>query len=281
MRLLSLSLSVMFVIAACLTPACQQTGTPEREAQPQFYRPGVISLSGQGESSPSFDGDGEQFSFTRYGKDWTQQELYRVDCTEGPGAEPRLFALGDPIYNAAWLPSGEVLWYCRREDGVAGARIFEMVHEDGAAFGSVVDLTAISGRRGSYFFFASDSVVYYHRDGDLFRTTRSLRGLGEEQRLPAPVNTPGGVEFSGWVDAQERALLFTRAVEGDEAASGVFLALRAGDGWADPVRLSIPYGWSPCLTPGLEELLYVVDDDLMHIELAAIPEAAPLLEILR
>ena len=88
----------------------------------------------------------------------------------------------------------------------------------------------------------------------------------DDRELPAPINTRVGVEFGAWISDDGLTLIFSRGLE-PPGESGVFVSARAAerDGWPEPRRLPIPYGWGVTVDPTGEDLVYIVDDDPVRV----------------
>ncbi|NNM24984.1 MAG: NAD(P)-binding protein [Phycisphaerales bacterium] len=248
-------------------PAATAGPVPSSNAiLPAPFAPGVIATKAAGESSPSFAPDGQTLVFTRYEDDWTNQTAHAATRRDGVWREPEALPFGEGVYNGAWSADGARYIFCRRDDDLGGGRVF-LVDRDDGGWTEPVDLTAATGFTGSYFRLLADGTLYFHRDGELLRAVLKNDGVHDEAPLDAPINTPDGAEFAPWIDADERRLIFTRAVEADADQSGVFATHREENGWAPPRRLPIPYGWSVVLTPDGFDLVYVVDGDVCRVPL--------------
>ncbi|MEL6715361.1 MAG: hypothetical protein AAFP86_16400, partial [Planctomycetota bacterium] len=237
---------------------------PSARILPVPFARGVVSTRTNGESSPSFTGDGRTVLFTRYGDDWTQQGLFLASFEDGAWREPEPLTRAGTAYNGALSPLGDRIVFCRRNDAQPGADVY-LVERTQDGWAAPVDLTRRDGLRGSYFHLDGADVLTYHRDGDLFARTLGSR---DEAALGAPVVTADGTEFSPWKSPGGGLLLFTRYVEGAPARSGVFASRREEGGWGRPLRLAVPYGWGAQVSADGEDLVYVLAGDVCSVPLA-------------
>ncbi len=244
---------------------------------PVPFAPGVISTRSAGENSLTFSPDGREVVFFTYEDDWTDQVPTRSEWSDGAWREAEPIDFGIRAYNGALSEDGQRLVFCQRDDALDAPRVFVAERCGDGGWGEPVDLTERGGFTGSYFRLLSGGTLYFHRNGDLFRAElRGDRVIGETALGP-PINTEESVEFGAWVDSRERVLLFTRSVGGDAEASGLFVSIRREAGsWGRPVRLPIPYGWSACVSPDSEDLVYTVGEDIFRVPLPLLAEWIPL-----
>lgn len=256
------------VLAAELRPRPSASAGPVEPSTailPIPFAAGVISTE-EGENMLTFGPDGREALFTRYGDDWRKQRGLLARWTDGAWREPEPLPFAGEMYNAALSADGQRVIHCQRDDSMAGARVF-LTERTQSGWGTPTDLTARDGLMGSYFCLLANGTLYFHLEGDLHRCSIGADATTTPSSLGAPVNTTEGTEFGAWVDADEELLLFTRSVENEAEASGVFVSRRASrtEPWGPPRRLPIPYGWGAVLTPDGEDLVYVVDDDVVRV----------------
>ena len=243
---------------------------------PAPFAPGVITTNDLGENSLTFMPDGRGILFTRYGEDWNQQQALMSMWRDGAWREPEPLLFTGQVYNAALSEDGEHMIYCRQDGSQLGARVFISTRSS-VGWSAPIDLTERAGLRGSYFRLCADGTLLYHLDGDLYTCRLDASGVGEVEALPAPINTPDGVEFAAWTDVGGRRVIFTRG-HSDPERSGVFVTTRKDGEWTLPTRLPIPYGWGVVISPDGEDLVYVVDDDIVRVPVALLTDSLPRLD---
>jgi hypothetical protein len=252
-------------------PASAGPVEPSSEILPIPFAAGIVSTRGTGENALTFAPDGKTVLFTRYADDWKTQRAYFAVWRDGAWREPEPVPFAETMYNAALSADGGRIIFCRRDDELGGGRVFVTARTD-EGWSDPIDLTERDGLTGSYFRLLADGTAYFHRAGDLFRCTLAGDAVRDVTPLGAPINTPDGVEFGAWVDADEQRIIFARGVEGAPDRTGVFVAFRENGTWTTPTLLPIPYGWSIVLSPDGEDLVYVVDDEVCRVPVVLLAE---------
>jgi len=127
----------------------------------EVFEPGVISLPGVIESSPSVTADGNTLVFTRY-QSYRNQVPYIANRTD-EGWEVERLPFIDTLYNLAISPNGDrILFRVRGQSTSASYRVDRLM--DGS-WGEPVRLPGPYYSGAGYFRFAPDRTVYMYING--------------------------------------------------------------------------------------------------------------------
>ncbi len=205
--------------------------------------------------------------FTRYGDDWTQQIPYLATRSDSGWTAPQRVYFAGSIYNATFGQADDTVIFATRHPQTDALTVFRTARTT-TGWTSPENLTETYGLAGSYFTLLPDSTLWFHRDGDLYRTVGTL--YNAHQKLPPQINTEAGTEFSQYVSPNQDLLIFARYTEGDSTMTGLFASRFADEAWTEPERLPLPYGWSPTLSPDGTHLIYTRNDRFVHVPLDAL-----------
>lgn len=266
--------SIFAYVAGLLGLASAPADHAERIAgsafdEPRLFAPEALAQEGRITLSPGFAPDGRTLYFAQ--ADCRQiwkcpQRLMRSRL--GPGGWSKATSV-------ALLAQGRVDWPSVSPDGqrllfswaVPRARhegrnvyedfdLYSLDLGDPAANPSPLDEPDINRIRGGAIrktrFVNNETAPSLTEDGDLYFWTERLDGIGlrdvylaeadgnggyEKARpLPSPINSPG--EDDGmWVRPDGRLMLMSYSDRGGEGSSDIFVSVKSGAQWSDPVAL--------------------------------------------
>lgn len=216
----------------------------------KFY-PGIISTTAWEENSISFSRD-ESLAFWTAGNNWEKQLPFLAKRVNGSYEKAKCILALDTIYNGAISPSGQRILYNVRQDDETSTWLSE--YRDGR-WNRGINLTDKTGIKAGYFHWYTEKDLYLYipeNEGDLAVATLHGDQLNW-QRLPEPINTLRGTEFSPFMGPRKRFLIFTRYLEDEPEQQGFFYSLNTGSEkkpkWDLPKKIeALPYGWGSFLS---------------------------------
>lgn len=232
------------------------------------YYEGIVSTGELSENVISFSKDQSVMFVTRT-SDWTDQSAFIANYTNGLFTETVPINELDSIYNGAIAPSGNKIIYSVRNENQEGIYLIEKV---GDRWSNIINLTASSGIEGGYFYWLTESEIYFQsktNKGDIVQATLENDTLVIQDYL-STLNTKNGTEFSPYVDADKRYMIFTRYVEGDNSNQGFFVSYNQNNfsspKWSIPTKLTmLPYGWSAFIINNETQFVYTNGEDFFCI----------------
>ena len=258
-----------FLAFLSLSTAASATG-PTRFAPEQLGQDGRITLA------PGFSPDGETIYFAQSegsliweypqrlkvshltAKGWTTPERVPLPAPEVAGrVEPR-------VDNPSVSPDGKTLlfsWSTPRaeyadRDIYENFDLYTLDLTDPSAVPEPIrgsDINRVrEGRYKKVRYVNNENEPVLTRDGDLYFWSERLDGYGDRdiyvaradgnggfrtaEPLPAPINSPGR-DNGSWVSADGRLMLMSYSDRGGEGDSDIFLSIREGGTWSEPVPL--------------------------------------------
>ncbi|MEM0961111.1 MAG: hypothetical protein AAGK21_01065 [Bacteroidota bacterium] len=266
-------LAVGLAVALLLTPlAVLAQDAPSSSV----FEPGVVSLPGIDETSPSVSQDGQTLLFAR--TDGWEDKVPFLAVREAHGWRVERATFADTVYNAALSPDGQTAFFQVRQP--AGDSTVDRVYRSdrtGDGWTEPVELPTLAGRGAGYISVVPDGTLYLFasrpRPG-IYRAEPAGDGrYGNPVWLGDAVSPEGATSFDALVHPDEDRLIISRYVDDSEredlGESGFYLYRRAGDGWTEVRRLDLPYGWGATVLPD-GRFLFVADGDLQTVPLAEI-----------
>ncbi len=251
------------------TKALDLTDKPIPE--PNKFAYGIISSNDYGENSLSFSPDGKVALFSRYKGDWETQTGYFSKIENGKWSKPEKVSFIDTLYNAAFSNDGSAIIFSQRMAAETVAPEVFLTSRTKNGWKNPVSLSKKYKIRGGYFTILSDKTLYFQTEGEIYRAEFKDGGYTTPEKLSDNINTPNGTEFSQFVDEKESFIIFARYTDGDKSKTGLFLSLKDEEGnWGRALRLPLPYGWSPTISPDGKNLVYTIDEDIVSIPLKTI-----------
>lgn len=264
-----------FIAALCVFAlACKKNDTNHQSldtlAVQETFAPDIISSSTESENIISFSPDGLSAIFTRT-DDWINQTPYISTYQDGKWTMPTQMDFADNIYNIRFSEDGNAILYSVRNDDADTTSIWMMTKTDDG-WSAAQNLTMLYDIAGSYPWLQADGTLYYYwniNNGDIFKTKLTDGNREDIVRLPEPINTIEGNEFSPFVGPDNGYLLFTRYTKGDITQQGIFksdnTATAENPIWSKPYKLDLPYGWGASVSPDQQTLYYTNGEDIFAV----------------
>ncbi|MGB3543758.1 toxin-antitoxin system YwqK family antitoxin [Rubrivirga sp.] len=240
------------------------------------FEPGVISLPGIRETSPSASADGRTFLFARTA-DWDHKVPYLATVTDA-GWRVERAAFADTVYKAALSPDGRTAFFQTHET-IAGANgdslVTRVVRSTRTASGWTppVDLPTLAGLDAGYISVIPNGTLYlfaWQPRGGIYRAEPDGRGgYGDPIWLGDAVSPEGTTSFDALVHPNEDQLVISREVPTDRpdlGKSGFYLYRLVDGEWVEDRRLDLPFGWGATVLPD-GRFLFVLDGDLQTVPL--------------
>lgn len=232
------------------------------------YYEGILSTGELSENVISFSKDQSVIFLTRT-SEWAYQSAFISDLKNGLFTETVPIKKLDSIYNGAISPSGNKIIYSVRKGNKEEIYLIKKI---GDKWSDKLNLSKPSGIEGGYFYWLTESKIYFQtnlNEGDLVQGVLENDKLIIEDYL-TNLNTENGTEFSPYVDADKRYIIFTRYIEGDKSNQGFFVSYNERDfdnpKWSSPTKLSIlPYGWSAFVINNETQFVYTNGEDFFCI----------------
>ncbi|NQZ78528.1 MAG: hypothetical protein HRT61_20810 [Ekhidna sp.] len=233
-----------------------------------IYYPYLVSAPNKSQNVFSFTAN-EQTLFLTETTGWDIQTVKLYTSQKGLLMESETPLSLDSIYNGAISPSGERLIYTRKIDGNETNWLIE---KKGTTWSDPINLSADSDFVGGYFHWHTDTELFLYTEkgnGDLVEATLSNENLKLTNTLNK-LNTENGTEFSPFVDAEKRFIIFTRYVDGEPSQQGFFISYNAGSyqnpNWEAPQKIeNLPYGWNAYILQNKGQFLFTDGDNIKSV----------------
>lgn len=288
-------LAVFFhALLVLLSPTTQADREP---GGPVLFAPDALGQHGRITFSPGFSPDGGTLYFTRADcqRIWNcPQLLYSSRKVAGTWQPAQRVALPQSEARAEWpsvSPDGSRLFFSwapnrARHDGAEVYEDFDLFTLDLTRQGAqpvALDEPDINRVRGGRIrtlrFVNNETAPVLTRSGDLYFWTERLDGVGlrdiyvarsdgkggfqSPRPLPAPINSSGEDDGS-WVSANGRIMLASFDRFGGEGGGDLFLSVREGDSWSEPLNLgplvnSSDADFAGRITPDGKHLVFTSD----------------------
>jgi len=242
-----------------------------------IFEPGLISISGWSEGSPSITADGQTLLFTRF-KSYGQQVPY-IAQRDGDSWTVERFSPLDTVYNLAISPDGQQVFYKKRfADGSAQSYRMQRTKDDG--WSAPQQLPGPLFQNAGYFRVAQDGTLYMY----ISNTAGNPRGIyyaepqpdgsyAQPQWLSDAVSPYGSTTYTPIVNADETRLIVNRAgivpgpVEDKLGQKGLRFHQKYNGQWDTGTRIEgIPYTYYAEVLPD-GRLIFVHKGDLYEIDL--------------
>lgn len=266
---------IFTILALSLT---SQLGAQEYVAI-KVFEPGVISIEGVNEGSPSITSDGQTLVFTRY-QSYGDQAPYIAEKTENSWEVSRL-TFADTLYNLAISPDGQRIVYKTRnrpapgEDRVNNA--FRVDRNTDGSWDEPVEMQE-NLKDAGYFRIAKDGTLYLFINASegtprgIFTSELQDDGTySDPVWLSDAVSPFPSVTYSPVINQNEDKIIVTRAGLNDEeqeeyGQSGLYLHKKYDYQWDTGTRLNLPYTWYSEILPD-GQIIFVEDGDLYKASL--------------
>jgi hypothetical protein len=244
-----------------------------------IFEPGVISLEGISEGSPSITSDGETLVFTRY-QSYGDKVPYIAE-RRGDSWEVSRLAFADTLYNLAIAPDGQRIVYKTRnrpapsEDRVNNA--FRVDRNADGSWGKPVEMQENLSDAG-YFRIAEDGTLYLFINASegtprgIFTSELKEDGsYSDPVWLSDAVSPYPSVTYSPVINSDETKIIVNRAGLSDEEQEkygeiGLYIHQKYDFQWDAGTRLDLPYSWySEVLPDG--KIIFVDEGDLYEASL--------------
>ena len=248
------------------------------------FEPGVVSLPGVRETSPSISADGQTLLFARTTD--CEDKVPYLATLEGDGWRVERAAFADTVYNAALAPDGRTVFFQTHErvprasGGSDGdSLVFRAFRSKRTVSGWAEpgELSTLAGLDAGYFSVAPDgslTLFAWQPRGGLYRAEPDgAGGYGDPVWLGDALAPNGATSFDALVHPDGDRLVVTRDVpearRGALGESGFYLYRLVDGAWTEDRRLPLPYGWGATVLPD-ERFLFVLDGDLQTVPLTAL-----------
>jgi len=243
----------------------------------KVFEPGLISIDGVAEGSPSITADGQTLLFTRY-KNYGKQVPYIARRTADSWTVERFHPL-DTIYNLAISPDGQQVFYKKRfEDGSAQSYRLQRTGEGG--WRAPEELPGPLFQNAGYFRVAQDGTLYMYINsaagnprGIYYAEPQPDGSYAQPQWLSDAVSPYGSTTYTPIVNADETRLIVNRAgivpgpVEDKLGQKGLRFHQKYNGQWDTGTRIEgIPYTYYAEVLPE-GRLIFVYKGDLYEIDL--------------
>ncbi len=233
----------------------------------KFYE-GIVSTGELSENVINFSAD-ESVMFLTRTSDWTDQLAYIAYAKNGLFTETIRIEELDTVYNGAISPNGDkIIYSIRKEDDEE----IWLISKENSQWSNKVNLTEASNIRGGYFYWLSETEIYFYQNknrGDIVQGEINKGNLTIRDSLSI-LNTKAGTEFSPFVDREKRFLIYSRYEEGNKSNQGFFISYNEGGfnnpKWSIPKKLSmLPYGWSAHIINDGSQFIYTNGEDIYSV----------------
>jgi len=240
----------------------------------QVFEPGVISLEGISEGSPSITADGQTIVFVRY-QSYGDKVPYIANKVEGSWEVKRLNFI-DTLYNLAISPDGQRIVFKTRNRPTPDAdrvnNAYRVDRNDDGSWGEPVKMQP-NLKDAGYFRIANDGTLYLFINASegtprgIF--TSELKDDGsytDPVWLSDAVSPFPSVTYSPVINAAEDLIIVNRAGLNDEeqekfGEKGLYIHKKYDYQWDTGTRLDLPYSWYSMITPD-EQIVFVDNGDL-------------------
>ncbi|MBT8300114.1 MAG: hypothetical protein KJO63_02165 [Maribacter sp.] len=235
----------------------------------KFYE-GIVSTGELSENVISFSAD-EAVMFLTRTSDWTNQTAFVAQLKNGIYTETNPIKELGKIYNGAISPKGDkIIYSIRKEDSTA----IWLISKVNGQWSNKINLTEASKIEGGYFYWFSDTEIYFYQDknnGDIVLGEINKGTLSITDSLNN-LNTKEGTEFSPFVDREKRFIIFSRYEEGIVSNQGFFISYNQGNfntpNWSHPKKIPmLPYGWSAYIINDGTQFIYTNGEDIYSVPL--------------
>ncbi|MEL6615701.1 MAG: nuclear transport factor 2 family protein, partial [Bacteroidota bacterium] len=238
----------------------QERPTPEASgeaAEPAWrpFAPGIVSLPGIGETSPTVTADGRTLLFART-TGW-ERKVPHLAAWDGERWQVERATFADTLYNAAISPDGGTVLFQTHEasgDSLV-SRVYRSVR-DGAGWSVPEALPTLSGLDAGYVCILPDGTLYvfaWQPRGGIYRVAPDGTGYGAPVWIGDAVSPEGTTSFDALVHPGEDRLILSRFVPDDlreaHGESGFYLYRRMDGVWTEDRRLDLPSGWGATVLP--------------------------------
>jgi len=243
------------------------------------FEPGVISISGINEGSPSITADGNTIVFVRY-QSYGEKVPYIAERSSD-GWEVKQLNFIDTLYNLAISPDGQRIVFKTRNKPETGAdRENEAYRVDRNADGSWGKPVKMQPRLkdAGYFRIAQDGTLYSFINASegtprgIFTSELNEDGsYSDPVWLSDAVSPYPSVTYSPVINSDETKIIVNRAGLNDDeeeklGKKGLYVHKKYGFQWDTGTRLDLPYSWYSMVTPD-EQIVFVDDGDLYVADL--------------
>lgn len=245
----------------------------------EIFEPGVISIEGIKEGSPSITADGETIAFVRY-QSYGDKVPYIANKVDGSWEVERLNFI-DTLYNLAISPDGQRIVFKTRNRPSPGAdrvnNAFRVDRQADGTWGEPVKMQP-NLKDAGYFRIANDGTLYSFINASegtprgIF--TSELKDDGsytDPVWLSDAVSPFPSVTYSPVINASEDLIIVNRAGLNEEeedklGKKGLYIHQKYGFQWDTGTRLNLPYSWYSMITPD-GRIVFVEDGDLYVADL--------------
>jgi len=220
---------------------------------PVKFAPNSSYLSGSDwwwRSSPTFSPDGNEMFFTKYFNGREVHEIWFTQRINGQWSTPQKAPFSTTNYDsdAKFLQSKDTLYFYSRRPGNF---IFRVTRTSAGwsepvalniplpANSGIVTSFHISKNKNIYFAMLQGS-GYNWPTGDIYLTRYMNGQYIQPEKLGSPVNVENIGEVVGYVEPEERYLIFESNKAGGLGQSDLYISYRGADGkWSAPVNLGV------------------------------------------
>jgi hypothetical protein len=243
------------------------------------FEPGVISLEGIAEGSPSITSDGQTLVFTRY-QSYGDKIPYIAE-RNGNSWEVSQLPFADTLYNLAISPDGQRLVYKTRNRPAPGKdrvnNAFRVDRNADGSWGTPVELQENLNDAG-YFRIARDGTLYLFINASegtprgIFTSELKEDGsYSDPVWLSDAVSPYPSVTYSPVINSEETKIIVNRAGLNDEEQDrygqiGLYIHQKYGFQWDTGTRLDLPYSWYSEILPD-GRIIFVDEGDLYEASL--------------
>ncbi len=244
------------------------------------FEPGIISLKGVKEGSPSITADGNTMVFVRY-QSYGEKVPYIANKTEKGWKVERLNFV-DTLYNLAISPDGgRIVFKTRNRPSPNADRVnnaFRVDRNEDGTWGKPVKMQPKLKDAG-YFRIAEDGTLYLFINASegtprgIFTSEPKADGSYTDPTWLSDAVSPfPSVTYSPVINAKEDKLIVNRAGLNEEeeeklGKKGLYIYQKYGFQWDTGTRLNLPYSWYSMVTPN-EQIVFVDNGDLYVADLA-------------
>ena len=247
-------------------------------AKYMVFEPGLISIEGYAEGSPSVTADGQTLLFTRF-KSYGKQVPY-IARRDGDSWTVERFSPLDTVYNLAISPDGQQVFYKKRfEDG--SAQSYRLQRTGDGRWTAPEELPGPLFENAGYFRVAQDGTLYMYINnaagnprGIYYAEPQPDGSYAQPQWLSDAVSPYGSTTYTPIVSADETRLIVNRAgivpgpVEDKLGKKGLRLHQKYNGQWDTGTRIeSIPYTYYAEVLPD-GKLIFVHQGELYAIDLS-------------
>ena len=248
----------------------------------QTLAPGVISLPGIGETSPSMTADGLTMVFART-KNWGDKVPFIATrkSLNGNWSVEQL-PIADTLYNLAITPDGSSIFfkqYDYLDDSTKVSRVFRADRTQ-SGWSDPGEMESLYNINAGYFYPMANGRLYYFArpfsdepgggNAIFYSDPQPDGSYSDPEQLSEKITS-----FDVMMHEDEDKLIIPDYISDDEQKmyekqmkSGFYYYEKHPDGWGDPQFIEqLPYGWGPTLTPD-GKFIFVDAGDLQIMEMA-------------